>query len=451
MISGDTTMNFLKRCFFFAITMMIPFLFACSAKKMYQLDLLPAPEAYSSGLVNPFTDNNQIKALPYGGILFATDREPATEDDTDLFFSEKSGLVLRLGVGSIKLGDKNLTWEEAKKISMLKNRKGDYPLHLESITEIGMLDRTFSVFMDPALAARKSHEPAEKYAQMINDKLAVSKKKDIYIYVHGYNTNFQDPILVASELWHYLGYDGVFIAYAWPATERGMAYLGDTEKARWTSRNLRLFIEYLSEETNAENIHIVAYSMGTRVSTWAVEDLALIYLKESPESVRKRLRVGNVLLFGSDLSVYAFTNYLQDGILNVAKSISLYSSDEDTVLGASQWLFDHTRLGRITEQTDFPPQAKAYLEKHPDLRLIDASHARDVGEGKGHQYFRQSPWVSSDLLMTLMYDLPPENRGLVRSSKAPVWEFPDDYIQQLRSALKKANPIFRTDGQQNAN
>lgn len=45
-----------------------------------------------------------------------------------------------------------------------------------------------------------------------------------------------------------MGYDGVFIAYAWPATPRGFAYLADMDTAKVTSRNLRFLLQYLSEK-----------------------------------------------------------------------------------------------------------------------------------------------------------------------------------------------------------
>jgi hypothetical protein len=53
---------------------------------------------------------------------------------------------------------------------------------------------------------------------------------------------------------------------------------------------------------------------------------------------------------------------------------------------------------------------------------------------------RGSPWVSSDVLLTLLYDLEPEKRGLVRVPDSPVWVFPDDYIARLRRALVEVDP-----------
>ena len=55
----------------------------------------------------------------------------------------------------------------------------------------------------------------------------------------------------------------------------------------------------------------------------------------------------------------------------------------------------------------------------------------------GHAYFRKSPWVSSDIVMTLMFDLQPNERGLVQDPEMLIWTFPADYIQRLRNALLK--------------
>ena len=69
--------------------------------------------------------------------------------------------------------------------------------------------------------------------------------------------------------------------------------------------------------------------------------------------------------------------------------------------------------------------------------LIDVTEAEEAGSGKGHDYFRNSPWVSSDVLMTLRYDLSPVDRGLVREEGMATWTFPDDYIERLRASLSE--------------
>jgi len=86
------------------------------------------------------------------------------------------------------------------------------------------------------------------------------------------------------------------------------------------------------------------------------------------------------------------------------------------------------------------PQLAKYLRKTPTLRFIDVTDAAGATTGNGHAYFRKSPWASSDILMTLMFDLQPNERGLVQDPETLIWTFPDDYIQRLRNALLETRP-----------
>ena len=65
---------------------------ACSTKKLNEINLMPAPDVYEKGAVDPFTDTNPIEKIPYNGILQATDRSPAGENDH--FYNNKRGNLL---------------------------------------------------------------------------------------------------------------------------------------------------------------------------------------------------------------------------------------------------------------------------------------------------------------------------------------------------------------------
>ena len=75
--------------------------------------------------------------------------------------------------------------------------------------------------------------------------------------MHGYNVDFDYPVLSSKELQHYMGYRGAFITYAWPATPNRLAYFKDLESADSTRKNLRELIVYLSRNTKADNIHVI--------------------------------------------------------------------------------------------------------------------------------------------------------------------------------------------------
>ena len=53
----------------------------CASGPVDQIELMPAPDVYGDGLLNPLPETNPFDRIPYDGILFATDRAPATEDN----------------------------------------------------------------------------------------------------------------------------------------------------------------------------------------------------------------------------------------------------------------------------------------------------------------------------------------------------------------------------------
>ena len=421
-----------------------PLLFSCATKVPRSIDLMPAPDVYSDEGITPFTDTTNIADAPYHGMLYATDRAPAdprnSKDPEEKFYANQRGHLLRLGIADIELGKGDITWEEARRIALAKNRSDNYPLKVVGAEEFGILDRSFHPFVDKELLAKKSHEPAKRFAALINNKLAISKQKDIFIYVHGYLVVFENPVLVATELWHYLGYEGVFIAYAWPSTPNRWAYLSDAETTTTTAAQLRKFLEYLAEETNVERIHIIGYSQGTRLVIQTLYNMALMNHDKSRQEILKKLRIGNVILVGSDIDRQAMGTYLADGLLNVPEHLNIYVSEKDKAMKASKFLLKRKRVGEMFAHGEMPPSAMEFLSSTPELRVIDVTEAEGAASGSGHGYFRSSPWASSDILMTLRYDLAPDERGLVRNDDIPIWSFPPDYITRLREAIVKVNP-----------
>lgn len=416
----------------------------CAGTGDYQIDMMPSPEVYEEGSVDPFIGAVPIDELPYEGMLYATDRKPAADGASQHYYLNERGNVLRLGIAEVELARDDVTWKDLRQISILKSSGKDYPIRISNVSEFGVLDRTATELMPPEIFLEASPPASEVFAEKVNAKLARSRSKDVYIYVHGYRAIFENPTLVATELWHYLGYRGVFIAYAWPSTPSRWAYLRDIDTAAGYARHLRIFLEYLAEETDAERIHLVGYSMGTRLVTRAIAQLALMHHEYAAEEIRDKLRIGHVILAGSDLDREVARKYLADGFLEVPQHLSVYMSSRDRALGMSRLLTRRKRLGQMWAEGALAQRVADYLhEREADLSVIYVAAAEGATTGNGHAYFRDSPWVSSDILMSLAYDLAPDDRGLARFEEgSPIWTFPSDYIERLRVALLKANPEY---------
>ena len=416
---------------------------ACAGNKPYVIELMPSPDVYDDGEIDPFADSGAVIDLPDYGILYATDRLPADDSDESLFYRNERGGFLRLGVARVKMAGVEMSWEEARRISLAKNRSKKYPIQVVGINEYGILDRSATPLISPDQLGEDPHAAARSFADAVNTKLADSKRKDIYVYTHGYKVIFDNPILVANELWHFLGYDGVFIAYAWPSTPSRWAYLRDIETAVGFARNLRIFLEYLADETDAERIHMIGYSAGTRLVARTLEQMALMNHDREAEEIHTDLKIDRVILIGSDMDRNVFGTYLADGLLTVPQHLSIYISEKDKALSLSRFLTRRERLGEMWAQDMDPASAEYLHQNEAGISLINVTEARQATTGNGHGYFRQSPWASSDILTTLAYGLSPSERGLVRGGESPIWSFPADYIERLRAAIIKASPDLK--------
>jgi len=426
------------------------FLSACASAPVDQIELMPAPDVYGDGLLNPLPETNPFDRIPYDGILFATDRSPATEEDPEKYYRNDRGQVLRLGLAEIQFGKKEFTWEFARNISMLKTRSEEYPVKISNVDEWGIMDSTIPYWFDVSVIGADERPPdaTARFGDAIDAQLAASKKKHVYVYVHGYKVVYENPVLVSAELWHFLGYDGAFIAYAWPSTPSKFAYIKDSDTSAGYARNFRLLLEFIAEKTDAEEIHVIGYSNGTRLVTRAMEQLALIHKGESADEIWKQLRLRNVILVGSDLDRGVFGSYMADGLLNVSRHLSIYMSPYDKALGVSQFLTRRERLGQLWggKGGEIHPLARQALKNFRDqVSIINVSDAEGSGTGNGHGYFRSSPWASSDVLMSIYYGLTPEQRGLVEQEDLPIFTFPPDYISRLWSAIETVDPEFAED------
>jgi esterase/lipase superfamily enzyme len=426
------------RAMLVALALALGLALGCSGPPL-SLDLMPAPGVYAETGLDPFADDAPIESLPDFSLLYATLRRPATEDDRERFYTNDRGVALRGGVARVEVGRADFTWDEARRVSLAKNRPDRYPLEVTAVRDLGILE---SSIFTPRKMVEAEGGADERFAALVNERLARSRVKDVYIYVHGYKVVFENPLLVASELWHFLGYEGAMIAFSWPSTPSRWAYFSDVETAAWSAQGFRRLLLLLAEKTDARRIHVLGYSAGTRVVTLGLDQLALIHYGDSREAISESLRLGDVVLVGSDVDRGLMGVYIEDGLLKTQDRLTLYLSGTDQALGFANRIFG----GRVRAGEAFSgplsDEVKALLEESDALSVIDVTDAEESDVGNGHAYFRRSPWASSDILMTLATDLGPAERGLVRGDDSPIWQFPPDYIERLTRVLEDVVPGF---------
>jgi esterase/lipase superfamily enzyme len=413
---------------------------ACSGRHQYKINLMPAPAVFEDGDINPLPKGPPPVSYDDIPMLYATDRKPSDDPEKRPFYLNDTGFIVRLGHARVKAAPAGTDWETARRSSLAKNRSGNYPLEVLSVNETDTLPSTYS-FMTRSLPDTSTPDAqGRKFAELVNQRMTVSNHKEVYIYLHGFRVKFDIPVLVAAELWHFIGYRGAFIAYTWASTPSLFAYLSDLEAAVILARKLRLFLTYLAEETQVEKIHIVGFSAGSRLIVRALDQMALLNSGKTEAEIRRDVKIGNVIIIGGDISREEFSAALADGMLKIPERTTIYVSSADRPLVWSERLFRRERLGQMWEEDEMTPQSQELLRANPSLQFVDVTQAAGSTTGNGHSYFRKSPWVSSDLLMLLAYDIGAADRGLDKHENLPVWKFPPDFIERLREVLVMKNP-----------
>jgi len=400
------------------------------------MDLMSSPGIYSETDIDPFADFSKVSESPVLDVLYATNRVPVKESSKERFYENERGHYLRLGQAKVSIGNEDTTWEDLRKFSVLKNSTKKFPLKVREVHEFGILHTSYgSLEKEGTLPGADS--ASKEFVALINERIKKSQLKDITIYIHGFKVNFDNPILITSEFSHYFADQGVFIAFAWPSTpKKNTAYFKDIETANYSARHLRLLIEYLHDNTDAEHINIIAYSMGTRVAIRTLHELRLKYDYVGAERLKDASRIGQVFLVGSDFDRDLFGNYLKDGILDVSDQLTVYLSGKDSALNMARFMFRTKRLGQARD-SDLNPRVIEFLKNQRALNGIDVTKAEGSQWGNGHAYFRKSPWVSSDIILTLFLKGTPEERALVQRDDG-IWYFPPDYIQSIKDEVAKA-------------
>ena len=172
-------------------------------------------------------------------------------------------------------------------------------------------------------------------------------------------------------------------------------------------------------------IHLVGYSAGSRLVFDAVYQIAL--------SSNSKVRLGKLILIGSDLDRGYFAQAIKDGMLDAVSGLSIYQSQTDSALALSRFIYGRLRLGETSGRNSVGPRVRSVFRNMDKLSIIDVTDAEASDTGNGHWYFRSSPWASSDLFMSLLTNRSPIERGLIRLPDQVIWQFPEDYLARIES------------------
>ena len=398
-------------------------------------NLMPTPNLYTDETVTLFEALPEEYTSPLVELIYVTDRAPETDEAGNLRYGYNRSNSLAVGTTVVNLGQ-NATWEELVEASQTHTRFGKFELRLVSIDEFTRLPPTPMPFqvMDgkivqvPEAVAARDASVARLQAE-VRRRLALTPRKDVYIYVHGYHNTFEDAAFALAELWHFFGREGLPIIYTWPAGYPGIfGYTYDRESSEFTVFHLKQVIKWLSEQPEVENIHLIAHSRGTDVAVSAFREL-VIWARGAGVSPRERFKIKNVIFAAPDLDLQVISQRIAAEHLALAvDQATLYSSPNDEAIGIAETLFASPRgrlgtlgIGDLTEAEIGRMKANA-------ARMTVVNFEGKHSTGYGHDYFRNNPAVSSDLVLNLRYGFKPGEAGRpLEHIGLNFWRVPEGY------------------------
>jgi len=221
-------------------------------------------------------------------------------------------------------------------------------------------------------------EDADAYFEKLSATIA-EDRRNTFVFVHGYNVSFEDAALRTAQVAFDLQFQGVPIFYSWPSQGTFEGYTVDETNIQWTIPHLEAFLRDVARRTDADNIYLIAHSIGNRALIRAATNAAI-----QDEQLRKKLK--EVILAAPDIDADVFKDQLAPKLAAaIAAPITLYASSDDTALKASKEVHGYARAGDAGEG----------LVLLGDVETIDASGVE--ADFLGHSYYAETGLVLSDL------------------------------------------------------
>jgi len=411
-----------RKLYFVGLFIVSIFVAGCQSK----VYLMPLPAGIEPGdgffdLSQDTKDDNLLYTF------YATNRQPIDSASRSDHYSIFPSQTLKMGYVVHRIGDEKTSWEEIYEESLKKKRNQDLLLTREYTREV----LSYSIEDD----LKKTSPEADGFLDDLNKTLDKTIDKDILVYVHGANSNFYRATAQGAQFFHFTGHNSIVITFSWPSAENILKYKIDVMHADETVPAFSRLIELLATHTKAKNINILAYSAGALVAAPGLAHFRDLYPELTTEELKQKLRIGEVYFAAPDAEFKSFAErYLK--FKDIVGRTTLNINENDSVLKISAFQNGMSRLGRpdVTEVSDEELKILIDASKTPQLNVIDVGGSESLQVGRAHDSWYNHPWVSSDVLMLLLFNADPLDRGLDEhwyEDRSEGYQFPADYESRL--------------------
>lgn len=239
----------------------------------------------------------------------------------------------------------------------------------------------------------------------LSENIRNSPSKDIFMFVHGYNSSFEDSARRTAQLAYDLDFDGTPMMYSWPSQGSTTSYTVDEAAVRVGGRKMATFLTDIVQQAGADRIHLIAHSMGNRAMIEALAKIAAGQDKSEPAQL-----FDQIIFTAPDVDRDYFVESVAE-IRHMARRVTLYASENDRALQTSAILHGAPRAGLAGES----------MIMAPGLDTIDMSAVK--ADSLGHSYFAANEGAIYDLFRLLWLGEPPQQRCGMREQSKETTEF----------------------------
>jgi esterase/lipase superfamily enzyme len=349
-------------------------------------------------------------------IHYGTNRAPTGRPEPTQFYSDKRG-PLRLGVATVSVPKLRSIGE----IPLPQIWRGEFRPNaakhfvLTKIAPFGSID---------------------EFTASARAQIGKSERREALVFIHGYNSDFENSIFRAAQLAVDLNIDGAVFMYSWPSKGSLFGYVADSAQViRPMVRGLQEFLDIIVQKTGAEQVHVVAHSMGNRYLLDALELMA----REVPADARKPV-FQQMVFAAPDVDADDFTDRIKE-LGWMGHRMTLYASSKDRALYLSSIINGgYRRAGDAAT-----PVIVAGLD------TVDTTEVS--GQGLGHGDYAER--ALDDFRAIVWLSLKPRSRCQLISRNNPIggdyWQLTNDEIKSCPfEAFRTAISLVRRFGRPDA-
>ena len=358
-----------------------------------------APRTRGFGTPGAINNDEKWDVVP---VFFGTDRARDPDSNTRISFTSDRAKRLELGRALV-------TVPKTHKVPDIE-RPWVYSLPFTSVVIYREEEDPAQHFTLRAVQALTE----EEFLSVVRARLAKSSrfKDQALVFVHGFNTSFDDALYRTAQIAYDLKYDGAPLVYSWPSKGEVTSYSYDRESAGQAQPHLREFLELAVAKSGAKQVSIIAHSMGNQ--------LLLPVLRDLRQSLPEGIKLAQLILAAPDVDRDAF-EFLASEIKGIGSGVTLYANGGDRALEVSKQFW-----GGIPRAGDVPDTGPVIVA---GVDTIDVTATNSDVFSLNHSGYAENKALLNDIQLILQTGERPPDRRIpilrrVTTERGDYWQYP---------------------------